>query len=197
MKTAVIYARVSTQDQSTENQLIALREAARRNRWRIVHEFVDHGISGAKSASNRPALASLLRSVQRREFDTVMAWDVSRLGRSLQDLVSILQDIHAKDIDLYLHQQGIDTATPSGKMMFQMCGVFAEFERGMIRERVLAGQERARRAGKKMGRPSNVKDCTRDAVIHMRKSLNWGIQKIASELRIGTGQVYRMLSDAA
>lgn len=81
--------------------------------------------------------------------------------------------------------------------MFQMCGVFAEFERGMIRERVLAGQERARRAGKKMGRPSNVKDDTKDAVIHMRKSLNWGIGKIASELRIGTGQVYRMLSDAA
>lgn len=197
MKKVAIYARVSTQDQTTDNQLNQLREVAARNGWIIVREFIDHGISGAKSAAGRPALASLLKAVTRREFDVVMAWDVSRLGRSLQDLIGFLNDISAKHVDLYLHQQGLDTSTPTGRMIFQMCGVFAEFERGMIRDRVLAGLERAKRQGKKLGRPSNCSDGTKSAVVHMRQQLNWGIQKIAAELRIGTGSVYRMLGDAA
>ncbi len=95
-------------------------------------------------------------------MDVICAWDVSRLGRSLQHLIALLSDIHAKDVDLYLHQQGIDTTSPSGKAMFSMMGVFAEFERGMIRERVLAGLERAKADGKRLGRPPvlapNVKD---------------------------------------
>jgi DNA invertase Pin-like site-specific DNA recombinase len=197
MKKVAIYARVSTQDQTTDNQLNQLREVAARNGWIIVREFIDHGISGAKSAADRPALANLLKAVTRREFDVVVAWDVSRLGRSLQDLIGFLNDISAKHVDLYLHQQGLDTSTPTGRMIFQMCGVFAEFERGMIRDRVLAGLERAKRQGKRLGRPTNCNDGTRSAVIHLRTSLNWGIQKIASELKIGTGSVYRILGDAA
>lgn len=84
----------------------------------------------------------------------VAAWSVDRLGRSLQDLLAFLGQIHAVGIDLYLHQQGIDTTTPAGKAMFQMCGVFTEFERSIIRERINAGLARARANGNRFGRPS-------------------------------------------
>ena len=148
---AVIYARVSTGEQTTENQVLKLKKVAERNGWDIEAIFEDT-ISGAKA--KRPQLDKLLKGVIRKDFDVVMVWDVSRLGRSLQHLVALLSDFHAKDVNLYIHQQGIDTTTPSGKMMFQMCGVFAEFERSMIQERVKAGLDRARAQGKTLGRPS-------------------------------------------
>ena len=116
--------------------------------------YRDHGISGAKGRDKRPAFDKLCRDAARREFDMVMAWSVDRLGRSLVDLLATLQDLHAgKGVDLYLHQQGLDTSTPSGRAMFQMMGVFSEFERAMIQERVKAGLARARSEGKRLGRP--------------------------------------------
>ncbi len=149
MKTA-IYARVSTDEQTTDNQVIELKKVAERNGWEIETIYADT-ISGAKS--KRPQLDKLMKAIMRKEIDMVMVWSVDRLGRSLQHLTTLLSDIHSKGVDLYLHQQGIDTTTPSGKMMFQMCGVFAEFERSLIRERVMAGLERARSQGKRLGRP--------------------------------------------
>src|SRR5206468_9344887 len=116
----------------------------------------DHGISGAKGRDKRPAFDKLCRDAARREFDIVMAWSVDRLGRSLQDLVGFLSELHALKIDLFLRQQGLDTTTPAGKAMFQMMGVFAEFERAMIAERVRAGLARARDEGKRLGRPPIV-----------------------------------------
>ena len=98
----------------------------------IVHVYKDHGISGAKGRDRRPEFDRLLRDAAQRKFDMVMAWSVDRLGRSLQDLVGFLSELHALHIDLFLHQQGLDTTTPGGKAMFQMMGVFAEFERAMI-----------------------------------------------------------------
>ena len=148
-----IYARVSTDKQTTAQQLSELRGAAERHGWQIAGEFVDHGVSGAKGRDQRPKLHALLKAATRREFDVIAAWSVDRLGRSLTHLVAMLDEIHGKEIDLYLHQQGIDTTTPGGKALFQMCGVFAEFERAMIRERVLAGLTRAKRDGKRLGRP--------------------------------------------
>jgi DNA invertase Pin-like site-specific DNA recombinase len=100
----------------------------------IVRVYKDHGISGAKSRDERPEFDRLLRDAAQRKFDMVMAWSVDRLGRSLQDLVGFLSELHALHIDLFLHQQGLDTTTPGGKAMFQMLGVFAEFERAMIAE---------------------------------------------------------------
>ena len=150
MKTA-IYARVSTDEQTTDNQVIKLKQVAERNGWDLETVYSDT-ISGAKS--KRPELEKMMQSVMRKEVDIVMVWSVDRLGRSLQHLITLLSDIHSKDVDLYLHQQGIDTTTPSGKMMFQMLGVFSEFERGMIQERVKAGLERARSEGKRLGRPT-------------------------------------------
>jgi DNA invertase Pin-like site-specific DNA recombinase len=133
---------------------MALTEVAQRSGWTVVQTFSDEGISGAKSRDKRPGYDALLRAVARREVDIVAAWSVDRLGRSLGDLVAFLTDIQTKGCDLYLHQQAIDTSTPSGRMMFQMLGVFAEFERSMIRARVMSGLDRARQKGVKIGRPA-------------------------------------------
>src|SRR5712675_2468477 len=148
MKRAVLYLRVSTLDQTTANQERELREIAGRMGCEIVKVYKDHGISGAKGRDKRPQFDALCRDAARRQFDVVMAWSVDRLGRSLQDLVGFLNDLHAQRVDLYLHQQAIDTTTPSGRAMFGMLGVFAEFERSMIRERVNAGLARAKAQGK-------------------------------------------------
>jgi DNA invertase Pin-like site-specific DNA recombinase len=153
MKRAVLYLRVSTIDQTTANQERELREIASRMGCEIVKVYKDHGISGARGRNGRPAFDALCRDATKRQFDMIMAWSVDRLGRSLQDLVGFLSELHALDIDLFLHQQGIDTTTPSGKAMFQMMGVFAEFERAMIQERVRAGLARAKDEGKRLGRP--------------------------------------------
>ncbi|WP_433935320.1 recombinase family protein [Brevundimonas diminuta] len=163
-----IYARVSTDNQTVENQLLELHAVAQRQGWDVVTVLTDEGISGAKGRDRRPGYDALLKGVARREFDQIMAWSVDRLGRSLPDLVSFLNDAHAKSVDLYLHQQGLDTSTPSGRMMFQMLGVFAEFERAMIRERIMAG---LRRTTKKSGR----KPMPYDRVEAIRKSLKDGL----------------------
>ena len=147
---AVIYARVSTAEQTTDNQTLELQKVAKRNGWEVA-EIYEDTISGAKT--KRPALERLLKGVVRKEFDVVMVWDVSRLGRSLTHLVRLLEEFNSKGVNLYFHQQGIDTTTASGKMMFQMCGVFAEFERSILQERTKAGIERARASGKRIGRP--------------------------------------------
>ncbi len=154
MKRAAIYARVSTTNgQTPSNQIGRLREVAEKAGWEIVEEFVDRGISGAKGRDKRPAFDRLCKAATRREIDVVMAWSVDRLGRSLQDLVAFLGDLQAAGVDLYLDRQGIDTTTPGGKALFQMMGVFAEFERAMIRERINAGLARARKEGTRLGRP--------------------------------------------
>ena len=139
----VLYLRVSTLNgQSTDNQRLELERVAERHGWQTVEVYEDAGISGARGRENRPAFDRMLKGAVRREFDVILAWSVDRLGRSLQELVTFLSEIHAKGVELYLHQQGIDTTTPTGKAMFQMMGVFAELERAMIRERVFAGLRR-------------------------------------------------------
>jgi DNA invertase Pin-like site-specific DNA recombinase len=194
MKTAAIYARVSTNGQTTDNQVRELRKVAKRHGWKISAEYIDHGISGAKGSDRRPALDKLLKTANRREFDILMAWSVDRLGRSLQHLVGFLDEIHAKGVDLYLHQQNIDTSTPSGKAMFQMAGVFAEFERSMIQERVRAGLERAREQGKVLGRPKV--SARIETLIRQKRGKGMGILKIAREVGVGTSVVQRVLKAA-
>src|ERR1700727_3520550 len=151
-KRVALYLRVSTTGQTTANQRRVLEAVPDRHDWDVVQVFSDNGVSGAKGRKDRPGLDALLKGVARREFDMVAAWSVDRLGRSLQDLIEVLSDLHAKGVDLYLHQQGLDTSTPSGRAMFQMMGVFAEFERAMIRERVMAGLSRAKAGGTQLGR---------------------------------------------
>jgi DNA invertase Pin-like site-specific DNA recombinase len=189
-KRAAIYIRVSTDGQTTENQRRELLEIAARTGWTITEIYEDAGISGAKGRDKRPAFDRLLKDAARRKFDIVAAWSVDRLGRSLQDLISFLSDIHGYNIDLYLHQQGIDTTTPAGKAMFQMLGVFAEFERAMIRDRVNAGLARARKQGKVLGRPQTsaaVEAAIRDTLVS-----GTGILKTARLHKVGTSVVQRI-----
>jgi DNA invertase Pin-like site-specific DNA recombinase len=155
LKRAALYVRVSTagKDQTVENQLQPLQEAAARHGWTIVAVHKDDGISGAKGRDKRPGLDALLKGVTRREYEIVASWSVCRLGRSLPDLIQLLGELQACGVDLYLHQQALDTSTPSGRMLFGMLSVFAEFERAMIRDRVMAGLDRARRDNKRLGRP--------------------------------------------
>ena len=190
-----IYTRVSTDGQTTDNQKRELEEAARRHGWDIVQVFTDNGISGAKSRNGRPAFDAMLKGVARREFDMIAAWSVDRLGRSLQDLIGFLNELHAKDIDLYLHQQGIDTTTPAGKAMFQMLGVFAEFERAIIQERIKAGLARAKANGTKLGRRPTPPQ--RITAVKIARSDGLSIRKIATKYKMSTRTIQDILKDAA
>jgi DNA invertase Pin-like site-specific DNA recombinase len=188
-----IYTRVSTGGQTTANQLRELRAAAKRLGHQIVAEFTDEGISGAKGREERPGLNKLLAGVTRRDFDKVMAWSVDRLGRSLPHLLTFMGELKAMGVDLYLHQQALDTSTPAGKAMFQMLGVFSEFEREIIRERVNAGLARARAQGTTLGRPRQD-DPKRLAAIRRLRRQKVGINKIARQLGIGVSSVQRLVS---
>lgn len=192
MKTC-LYARVSTDGQSTENQLRELRTMAERHGWTVVNEYIDRGISGTKGRKDRPAFDQMCRALARKEFDLIAAWSVDRLGRSLQDLTTFLSEVHAKKVNLYLHQQGLDTSTPAGKAMFQMMGVFAEFERSMIVERVKAGLNRARALGVRLGRP--VASAKPDQVLALHQQ-GRSLPHIARELHCSRSTVKRRLREA-
>jgi len=188
-KRVAFYTRVSTNDgkQTTDNQLRELTIAAERLGWDVVAHFTDVGISGAKGRDRRPGLDDMMKGIARRDFDMIAAWSVCRLGRSLQHLVSLLGDLDARKVDLYLHVQAIDTSTPSGKAMFQMMGVFAEFERSMISERVRAGLARS---DKRSGRPPL------DYLVRRKieKALGQGmsINATAKKMKVGVGTVHRI-----
>ncbi|HRO33536.1 MAG TPA: recombinase family protein [Brevundimonas sp.] len=154
IKRAGLYLSVSQDSQTTENQRRILMEVAERADWTVVEVFEDAGFSGAKGRDKRPAFDALVKAVHRREIDLVAAFAVDRLGRSLPDLVSFLNDIQARGCDLYLHQQAVDTSTPSGRMLFQMLAVFSQFERAIITSRINAGRARARARGVSFGRPN-------------------------------------------
>ncbi len=188
-KRIAIYARVSTSAQTCENQLNELRVVADRAGYQIVAEFVDEGISGAKGRQNRPALDQMLKECTRRRFDLVMCWDISRLGRSVQNLIEIMNELQSLRVDLFFLQQGMDTSTASGRMMFSVFGALAEYERELIRERVLAGQARAKAAGVKFGRPKTITENTRETVRLLRDQ-GVGIRKIARTLGIGVSSCY-------
>jgi DNA invertase Pin-like site-specific DNA recombinase len=202
MKRVGIYTRVSTDGQTTANQRRELEAVAARSGWEIVGVFEDAGISGAKGRDRRPGFDRLLKDATARKIDMVAAWSVDRLGRSLQHLVGFLNELQALGCDLYLHQQALDTSTPSGRAMFQMCGVFAEFERAMIVGRVNAGLKRAKAQGVRLGR-GNRKDGTWSAdeerwgmtraelekrVLRLHKD-GMGVLKIGKTLGVGTALV--------
>jgi DNA invertase Pin-like site-specific DNA recombinase len=191
MRHAALYVRVSTDKQTVENQIRALTEIAERRGWEIVGEpYSDAGISGAKGRDKRPGLDRMLKDAQRRKFDIVMAWAVDRLGRSLLDLLGTIQTLEACGVDLYLDQQAIDTTTPMGKLVFQVTGAFAEFERSMIQQRIHAGLKRALDEGKVLGRPKVAADVEK-RILALLKAGN-GMLKVAKQVGVGTGTVQRI-----
>jgi DNA invertase Pin-like site-specific DNA recombinase len=196
---AALYLRVSTGEQSVENQRRELLATAERRGWEVVQEFADEGISGAKGRDKRPAFDRLLKLVTRRKIDMVAAWSVDRLGRSLQDLVGFLGELHAAGVDLYLERQGVDTSTPAGRALFQMLGVFAEFERALIQERIRAGIANAKangtKSGRPFGRPTIDHDRRREIEALLREGI--GIRKIARMTRSGNGVVARIKREIA
>ena len=192
MKRAVLYLRVSKNEQTIENQRIELERVAAAKCWKVIAIFKDEGVSGAFGREVRAQYDSMLKQGVQAKFDVILAWDVSRLSRSLVDLVTTLDELHACGIDLYLHQQAIDTTTPAGKAMFQMCGVFAEFERGILSERVKAGLNRARQEGKILGRPMKLANVKKLLEARQRGST---IRQIAEENNLSVGKVHKVLNE--
>ena len=180
MRRVALYIRVSTDHQTTANQELELRAIANRMGYEIAKVYRDQGISGAKGREHRPAFDALCKDAARHQFDMVMAWSVDRLGRSLQDLIAFLSELHSLKIDLFLHQQGLNTTTPAGKALFQMMGVFAEFER-------------ARAEGKRLGRPKI--DSATEWKVRQQLAKGVGILKVAKSLGIGTGTVQRIAKE--
>jgi DNA invertase Pin-like site-specific DNA recombinase len=194
IRRAALYLRVSTDKQTVQNQAIQLRQVAERRGWEVAEVYDDAGISGSKGRADRPGLDRMLNDAARRHFDIVLVWAIDRLGRSLIDLLGTIQHLEAVGVDLYIDQQSIDTSTPMGKLIFSVCGAFAQFEKSMIQQRVHAGLKRARAQGKTLGRPK-VNEATQAAI---RRSLEQGIgvKRTAAALGCGIGTVIRVRNEA-
>jgi DNA invertase Pin-like site-specific DNA recombinase len=193
---AALYLRVSTTDQGTERQERELRAVAANRGYDIVEVYKDYGISGSKGRDKRPAFDQLHKDAARHKFDMVMAWSVDRLGRSLKDLVTFLHEMLALNIELYLFQQALDTTTPSGRAMFQLLGVFAEFERAIIVERVNSGIAKAREKGTKSGKPIGrppTPPRTREAIRKMYQTGGVGMRAVAKKFGVSVGTVQACL----
>src|SRR5437870_1537825 len=187
-KRVALYLRVSTDGQTVANQEQALRETADRHGWSVVAVYKDAGISGKNGREKRPGFNALWAGITRREFDLVAVWAIDRLSRSLLHLIQITQEMKAKGVDLFVQVQGIDTTTPAGEMLLGIFGSLAQWERAMIRERTVAGIRRAKKSGKRLGRPP-LPDKVKDEV---RRRLAKGESKasIARTLKIDTKSVW-------
>jgi DNA invertase Pin-like site-specific DNA recombinase len=182
-----LYARVSTlHGQDPELQLSELREHASRRGWSVHQEYIDRGISGSRES--RPALNELMSDAQRRRFDVIAVWKLDRFARSLKWLVNSLAEFEALGIHFVSLRDNLDLSTPAGRLMFQIIGAMAEFERSLTQERVRAGLRNARAKGRRLGRPKRVVDISE--VQNLRKvGKSW--REIATEMKIGLGTLYR------
>lgn len=192
MQKVVIYGRVSTLDQKCENQVGFLEQIIEQNNWELIDTYIDQGISGTKGRTKRPEFDRLCKDMVRRKFNKVLVWDISRLGRSLQHLVEFLNEAIAVNCDMYIHQSGLDTSTPSGRMLFQMVGVFSEFEREMISERVKLGLQRVKSSGKKLGRPKRINANIQTEVMRLSAE-GKSLTDIAKALSISKTSAYRII----
>ena len=187
---AAIYGRVSTDWQTTDNQTAALKEVAERRGWEVVEVYIDHRISGAKGRNKRPGFDQMLKDANHRKFDVVMAWSIGLMGRSLRNLLETIEHLKAIAVDIYLEQQNIDTTTPAGKLLFQVTGAFAEFERSMIQQRVNAGLAPAKAQGKRLERRKI--DAKTEWAICQALGSGQGILKTAAQFGVGSGTVQRI-----
>ena len=195
VRKVAIYTRVSTLDQTIDNQLIELRDHCSKMGWEVVKEYADEGLSGALSRDKRPALNSMIKDAYRKRFDLVVCWDISRIGRSMKELVLFLSDMKDRGVGICSVRQGFDTSTSMGEMMFQFVGILSSWEREMIRERTLAGLERAKSEGKTLGRRKVTNDEVTAKIIELRTAKK-SIRDIASEVGVSRGTVSNVLKVA-
>jgi len=187
-----LYARPSSDGRTPEKQLAELQNIADQNGWRVAREFVDQGVSLAKGKDHRPQFDEMCKEVREGHFDLIMTWSVDRLGRSLRHLISFLDELQLKKVDLFLYKQGVNTTMPAGKMLFQMLNVFSDFERAIIQERINEGLNRAKAKGKKLGRPRVSTEV--ENKIRAQRSIGKGIRRIAKELGVGVSTVMRVIN---
>lgn len=185
-----LYARVSTTDQTCEQQLTALREYCTARGWTDTTEHIDSGVSGAKD--RRPALDQLMRLARTRKVDTILCWKLDRWGRSVQHLVNSLRELADLGVRFVCPTQGIDTdhSNPAGKLMLHMLAAFAEFERDLIVERTKVGMDRARKNGAVIGRPRAIFDRTRAVEL---RAQGLSLAQIAAELGATVATVHRVV----
>lgn len=195
-KRVAIYARVSTNDQSCERQLVELREVAENHNWEVVQEYVDTGVSGAKTS--RPQLDSMMKDAFSRKFDMVMILELTRIGRNTKHLLETVERLNEKSIDLYIQKEKIDTSTASGKLFFSVTAVFAEFERNLIAERVKSGIANARnkKPGKSWGRKSNLTQETAAEIVRLHKKEGVGKVRLSKQFSVSVQTVYKVLNAA-
>jgi len=192
VKKIAIYVRVSTNKQDSTNQLIELRDLAKRMNYEIVQEYTDNGISGTKGREDRPGLDLLLNHAGQRKFEQVMIFDITRLGRSLQNCIETLNYLNSLNIDILIQKQGIDTTSPVGRLTFSLMASLGEYEKNLMRERIILGIKRAKSQGKKLGRPSNMNDGMKNAIKILREK-GMGIVSISKQLNCGVGTVYKVI----
>jgi DNA invertase Pin-like site-specific DNA recombinase len=184
-KNAVIYARVSTDRQNVDMQLNELRQFAGRSGWQVFEEYIDQNHTGANT--NRPAFLSMMEAARKRKFDVLLVWKLDRLSRSLKDLINTLEELGACGIDFVSYDNNLDTSTPTGKLVFQIVGAVAEFEKDIIRERVIAGLAMARSKGKRLGRPP-IPQTVYDRAMQLR-SAGMSFRKIGKALGVDEGTI--------
>jgi len=192
MKKTAVYVRVSTSKQDTTNQLIELRDLAKRMNLEIVQEYTDNGISGSKGREERPGLDLLLNHASQRKFEQVLIFDITRLGRSLQNCIETLNYLNSLNVDILIQKQGIDTSTSVGRLTFSLMASLGEYEKNLMRERIILGINRAKSQGKKLGRPSNMNDGMKNAIKILREK-GMGIVSISKQLNCGVGTVYKYI----
>jgi DNA invertase Pin-like site-specific DNA recombinase len=193
---AALYLRVSTDQQTTENQRLVLTKLAERRGFEIVREYEDAGISGASGREKRPAFDAMLKDAVRRRFDVLLVWSIDRLGRSVLHVAQAMAELDASGVALISEQQGIDGTGPFGRAMMQMATVFAELERSMIRARILAGLDRVRAEGlKTLGRPKIGRKT--EQAIRDQLSAGHGMLKVAKLVGVGSGTVQRVRREMA
>lgn len=182
-----VYARVSTVDQNTENQLIELRRYCEARKWTVTQEFIDHGVSGSKES--RPALNELMVAAKRPGFDALLVSRLDRLGRNLRHLILTLDELTALGIHFVSLGEGIDTSTPAGRLQLHVLGAIAEFERARIGERVRMGLARAKAEGRRLGRPRKVPLPLRSKLTVRQAAALWGVSKSTAALRMSKGEM--------
>ncbi len=191
-KTVVIYARVSTDKQAVDMQLAELQDFLTKRDWSLYQEYIDQGYNGGNT--KRPAFSQMMVDARKRKFDVLLVWKLDRLGTSLKDLINTLDELGALGIDFISYENQLDTSTPTGKLVFHVIGAVAEFEKDIIRERVKAGLENAKRKGKRLGRPP-----VSDVLLEKAKTLRGeglSFRKIGKRLGVDEGTVRKRVKKA-